>query len=242
MLWQAGHTPGTGSLIIADAAAQPVAAGEVGEGHVAVRAGPGVATVARPAATRSRAGSGTGSPCRRPRSAWVMARESCGERTPCTSRRSTISRGGGAEPSTRCGRSTWRDIRERLDAGRGRAEHERGAARPRPPGGHRAGVVARFVLLLVGGVVLLVDDDEAEVAMGAKTADRAPSTRRARPSATSRQAARRSPAERPEWNTAIRSLGKRLARRPMVCPVRPISGTSTSTPCPERSTASAARR
>ncbi len=78
--------------------------------------------------------------------------------------------------------------------------------------------------------------------MGAKTAERAPSTSRARPPAVSRQAARRSPDDRPEWNTAMRSPGKRAARRATVWPVRPISGTRTSTPWPERSTASAARR
>ena len=47
--------------------------------------------------------------------------------------------------------------------------------------------------------------------MGASTAERAPSTSRARPSAAARQAARRSPAERPEWNTAMLLGGK--ARR-----------------------------
>ena len=52
---------------------------------------------------------------------------------------------------------------QRLERGRGAAEHERAAAVASHAGGDLAGVVARRRVLLVGRLVLLVDDDEAGV-------------------------------------------------------------------------------
>ena len=52
---------------------------------------------------------------------------------------------------------------ERLERGRGRAEHERAAPLARHAGGDLASVVARGLVLLVGALVLLVDNDEARI-------------------------------------------------------------------------------
>ena len=68
---------------------------------------------------------------------------------------------------------------------------------------------------------------------GAKTAERAPTTTDASPETIRSRSSRRSASVRPECSTAIRSP-KRAWKRPSVCGVSAISGTSTIAPRPAR--------
>ena len=158
----------------------------------APRAGPGprrspgsgrsIRTRGRAPSARSRAGWPARSPSR-PRRAASCSAAASGRDTgpaPCV-RMSTISTAGSGEPSARSGRRQARQGVPGLGARRRAAVDDRRPGRPRPAGGHLAGVVARRGVLLVGAVVLLVDHDQAEVRPpGAKTALRAPSTTSAR--------------------------------------------------------------
>ena len=77
--------------------------------------------------------------------------------------------------------------------------------------------------------------------MGAKTAERAPTTTRASPEAIRSRSSRRSASVRPEWSSAIRAP-KRARKRPTACGVSAISGTSTIAPSPRSSAAAQACR
>ena len=75
---------------------------------------------------------------------------------------------------------------------------------------------------------------------GAKTAERAPTTTGASPDAIRSRSSRRSASVSAECSTATRSP-KRSRKRPSVCGVSAISGTSTIAPRPRASAASHAR-
>jgi hypothetical protein len=76
--------------------------------------------------------------------------------------------------------------------------------------------------------------------VGAKIADRAPTTTFTAPEATRRQSAARSASVRWLCSTAIDP--SRPWKRSIVCGVSEISGTSTIACCPRRITSSIARR
>ena len=78
-------------------------------------------------------------------------------------------------------------------------------------------------------------------ATGANTAERAPTTMRASPRAIRSRSSRRSASVSPEWSIATRSPN-RAGKRPTVCGVSAISGTSTIAPRPRSSAAAHARR
>ena len=75
---------------------------------------------------------------------------------------------------------------------------------------------------------------------GANTAERAPTTTGASPDAIRSRSSRRSASVSAECSTATRSP-KRARKRPSVCGVSAISGTSTIAPRPRASAASQAR-
>ena len=134
---------------------------------------------------------------------------------------------GGSEPVSRAPSSIRSSRGPALRAGRGAAEQGDGALERGPLGRHGAGVVARIRLLLVRGVVLLVDADQAEVAHGREDG-RARTDDDARVAGHDALRVRRGgpTSVRPEWSRATPSP-KRARKRPTVCGVSAISGTST---------------
>jgi hypothetical protein len=103
--------------------------------------------------------------------------------------------------------------------------------------GDIARVITRCFLLLVSVFVLLIHDDKAQrFATGAKIADRAPITMRARPCRILCHSSWRSPALRCECSTATSVCNfpelNRALKRSTVCGVSAISGTSTMAPLP----------
>jgi hypothetical protein len=77
--------------------------------------------------------------------------------------------------------------------------------------------------------------------MGAKTAERGPDADPRLPARRRSHSSWRSPAPSRECRTATVSP-KRATKRPTICGVSPISGTSTMTVRPRASTSSAPRR
>ena len=113
-----------------------------------------------------------------------------------------------------------------LEARRRAAEDDDRALVARAHDRHFARVVARRLALLVARLVLLVDDDGAEVASGAKIAERAPTAMRLRPSRSASHSSYRSPSLSALCSTAIWSPNT-ARKRSTVCGVSAISGTST---------------
>jgi hypothetical protein len=95
------------------------------------------------------------------------------------------------------------------------------------------------ILLLERRLVFLVDDDEAEIAerQERNSAERAPTTTGARPSATLRQVRQRAVCPISECHAAG-GAPKRCSNRASHCALIAISGSSTST-CLPRATAAA---
>ena len=161
---------------------------------------------------------------------------------PATPSMPTTSTGGSRRPSTRSG-SRSRSWRTML-SGRGvalpassTAPSSRGAAL-----GHHAGVVARVALLLVGASRA---PRRPRSGRGRRTGRTRPSAGRRRRAprrgacATTRRSARAAASR--ECSTATASP-KRSTKRPAVCGVSAISGTSTIAERPRSSAAATARR
>ena len=131
--------------------------------------------------------------------------------------------------------------RPALDARRRAPVDGDGALERRPLGRDGACVVARIRLLLEGRVVLLVDDDQPEARTGAKIAERAPTTTRASPVAIRSRSSRRSASLSAGVEHGDASPN-RAPKRPTVCGVSAISGTSTIAPRPRSRAAAHAWR
>ena len=219
---QAGHTPGAGSLVVADAAAQAVAAREVGQGDVAVRAVPGVPAVAAGQQRRVAAAvQEEDRPCRRPRPpASGAARAAADSRPGSVAQVDDLEAPAASEPSTRrAGRRGAAARGEGLDARRGRAQHQRGAGAARRASGHGAGVVARRRSL---ACTRSRAPRRRRSGRGRAAARRPPSARRAR--AGARPAAAAPPGRQPLAGRQSPSAAPRRRRaesaprrRPTVC-------------------------